>query len=267
MISRLIVLCVFLLAVCALAGNATAGSIADVEGSLALTSTSSVPATLGDTTSPVVSVILSQPGTVNGHVYTNWSFLVNDGTGSLDIFGALPSYTPTVGDAVEVVGKYAPYHEIPEISGVTQIAAASSGNPYPGPMVTTIPAINTSSLPLSLAGQYLELDNVTISGVGALAWSTSSNQSATITDSLGNSMQLYYWPTSYSAANQNLGGTTVPTGPVDIRGIASVYTGATPFVPEFVPISITAVPEPGTLALLGAATALAAAMLFRRKLG
>ena len=36
---------------------------------------------------PVISAILSQPGTVNGFTYSNWAVLLNDGTGSIDLFG------------------------------------------------------------------------------------------------------------------------------------------------------------------------------------
>ncbi len=45
---------------------------------------------------PVVSGILSQPGTVNGFTYSSWAFLANDGTGSMDIFARCPPATPPV---------------------------------------------------------------------------------------------------------------------------------------------------------------------------
>jgi len=233
-----------------------------------------VAATIGDTTSPVVSEILSQPGTVNGHVYTNWSFLVNDGTGSLDVFASQATlqtagYTPTMGDAVQVIGTYAPYHQIPEIGSVTAIGAASSGNAVPAPKVTTIPTINQANLPLGVAGYYLELDNVTISGVsGTQVWNnaTLGNQAGLITDSSNNSMNLYYWPTSYSVASQNLAGLAIPTGLVDMTGFVSVYPGP-PANIEFTPLTITPVPEPGTLVLLAAGVAVAAGVFVRRKLG
>ncbi len=83
----------------------------------------------------------------------------------------------------------------------------------------------------------------------------------TVTDSTG-SQTLYYWPTSYSMANLNLFGQTIPTGPVDIEGIASVFpTGS---VPEFLPINITPAPEPASIAL-AAAGGIAVLMSLRRR--
>jgi hypothetical protein len=200
--------------------------------------------------SPVISTILSQPGTFGGHTYSSWSFLAQDSTGSLDVFGALPSgstYTPTVGDAITVSGTYSPYHQVPEIGTMTAISASSSGNPITAPSIFTIPQINQATLPANVAGYLVEVDNVTISG--APATFPAANGSYTITDSANNSMTLYYWYTSYSADGAMFGN-AIPTGPVDIVGFMSVYPGP-PAAPEFTPISITAVPEPSSVALLG----------------
>src|SRR5580698_2391108 len=73
--------------------------------------------TLG--TTPVVTAILSQPGLFGGHTYTGWSFLVNDGSGSADVFATAAvltglGYVPTVGDAITLGGTYDPFHQIPE---------------------------------------------------------------------------------------------------------------------------------------------------------
>jgi hypothetical protein len=106
--------------------------------------------------------------------------------------------------------------------------------------------------PFTQAEYLVKVSNVTISGIsGTFA---GSNLQGTITDGGGNSMTLYYWPTSYSACAANLGGTAIPTGAVDITGFMSVYPGP-PANPEFTPISITphvVVPEPGTFVLLAA---------------
>src|SRR5262249_26389014 len=85
---------------------------------------------------PVVTAVLSQPGTVNGVTYTNWSFWLNDGTGSLAGFGHMPAgsaYTPTLGDAISVSGTYSPFHQIPELGTLTAIGLVSSGNSVPAP--------------------------------------------------------------------------------------------------------------------------------------
>ena len=89
----------------------------------------------GSGTAPVVTNILSQPGTVNGKTYTSWSFLVQDQSGSSDIYGTLAGlgYTPTVGDAINATGTYSPYHQIPELGTLTAISCVSSGNSVPVP--------------------------------------------------------------------------------------------------------------------------------------
>jgi hypothetical protein len=249
---KVIVLSAFLAMVCALAGRAMAESINSIE----TTGGTGTVRTLDN--GAVVTAILSQPGTFNGKTYTSWSFMANDGTGSMVVYSTLAGlgYTPTVGDAITATGTYSPYHQIPEMGTVTSILANSSGNVVPPPTVTTIPAINQSTLPFSIAGYMLELDNVTISGQTGTFGITNSPAGAAITDGSGNSMTFYYWPTSYSTANVNLFGEAVPTGPVDMTGFVSVY-GTTA---EFSPMTITPVPEPATLVLLAAGGACALAL-------
>jgi len=224
------------------------GNIAGAEALEPITSSTAI-ANVTLNSDPVVTAILSQPGTFGGHTYTGWSFLVNDGTGSLDIFASASSlttlgYTPTVGDALSISGTYSPFHQIPEIETLTAISKVGSGAPA-GPVVQTIPTLNQTTLPLSTAGYLVEVDNVTISGTPATF--PAANNSYTITDSANNSMTLYYWYTSYSTDGA-MSGNTVPTGPVDIIGFDSVFPGS-PGAPEFTPIAINPVPEPTTMGL------------------
>jgi hypothetical protein len=203
--------------------------------------------------SGVVTAILSQPGTFNGKTYTSYSFLVDDGTGSMDLYGTMAGlgYTPTVGDTITATGAYAPYHQIPELAP-TSIGITAATNSYVAggePTTATIPTLNPAigtALPFSVAGHYITVSNVTIGGISGTFGI--ANFTGTMTDGSGNSMSLYYWPTSYSVANSNLFGQTIPTGPVTITGFDSVYNSTS--APEFTPISITAVPEPASLALL-----------------
>ena len=145
--------------------------------------------------SPIVTAILSQPGNFGGKAYTTWSFMVQDSTGSLDIYGYSGSlgYTPVVGDAITLNGSYSLYHQLPEIGTVTAISAVSHNNPVPAPLVSTIPALNVTTLPFSLAGYYIELDGVTINSLGTTTFPAANSPSSapvwTIGDSGGNSME------------------------------------------------------------------------------
>ncbi|HTR41053.1 MAG TPA: hypothetical protein VMH87_05510 [Pseudomonadales bacterium] len=201
------------------------------------------------TSDPVITAILSAPGTVNGKTYTSWSFLVNDGTGSMDVFGStLPGgYTPVVGDALSLTGTYSPFHQIPEMASLTSLSVVSSGNPLPSIGTSTIPTLNQAVLPYNVAGYLWQLDNVTVSGQGSGNWGTANSPTGAMISDGANSMTLFYWPTSYSSANANMANTPIPTGPVDMVGFVSVFNS----VAEFTPISVTSVPEPTTLSLCG----------------
>ncbi len=243
--------------------NSKASTIAAVE-----TQASSTPASIGDVSTPIITNIFSQPGTVNGKTYTSYAIFANDGTGSIDLFGKLPTgsgYNPTVGDAISASGTYSPFDSIPEIATLTALSSSSSGNAVPAPATATIPQINQVPLASNVMGYPLNLDNVTISGITATTFGI-TNLTGTVTDSSSNSMTLFYWPTSYSLANQNLFGQSIPTGPVNIFGFADVFTSGSTSTVEFVPINITpavVAPEPSSFVLAG--LAIGALLLTRRR--
>jgi hypothetical protein len=220
---------------------------------------------------PVVTAILSRQGAVSaGHTYSTTTLLAQDSTGSLDIFGINETtwgYSPQVGDGIYVQGTYSPFHQIPEVETIQNIFQTSAGNPV-SPTLATIPQLNVSTLPQSIAGSLIELDNVTISGGGSFSsifpTYAGGNVSYTVTDGSANNMVLYDWVTSYSTAAA-LGGTAVPTGPVDIIGFDSVFTSGSTSTAEFTPISIISVPEPTTLSLCGGCALLALMFRSRRK--
>jgi hypothetical protein len=246
-------------------GNALA-QISTIEGLEPITSSTAIP---GQSVTATITEILSQPGLSGGHTYTGWSFLINDGTGSADVFvsaSALstldPSYTPTVGDSISLSGSYAPFHQIPELETLTAFSYNSSGNAVPAASVFTIPQLNQNTLPLNEAGYYIEMQNVTISGTPSTFPNyAGGNVSYTVTDGSANSMVLYDWVTSYSTAAA-MGGNPVPTGPVNIYGFDSVFGGTSP---EFTPILIQLVPEPATLGLCGGGALMALIFRLRRK--
>ncbi len=102
-------------------------------------------------------------------------------------------------------------------TAVTKVGTAS----VPSPSVLTIPYIlndynsnpiygsqngqtpnNTLILPNDLSGTMITLDNVKISGAGTpgtlFGTANSPSPGAFVTDSQGNQIDFYYWPTSYS---------------------------------------------------------------------
>ena len=220
---------------------------------------------------PVITYIAAQPGTGDGYTYTNYAILANDGTGSIDLFGHLPSgstYVPTVGDAISVSGTFSPFNGIPEIRYcMTAIAPISAGNSVPGPIGVTIPelkAVSTSEN-LAIEGYLVELDNVTLVGPPA-TYPVHATATLMATDGTNN-LTVFFQPSTYSISNY-LAGTAVPTGPVDITGIIDSFGGTyngSPVggTPELIPFTITAVPEPASIALLGLATI--ASMTTRRR--
>jgi len=220
---------------------------------------------------PVITVIASMPGTTSGHLYTGWSALVQDQSGSLDLFVSSATlttlnhqagYNLAAGDGVNSAGQWSPFDQIPELAFSTVAASnnyltvQSTGNALPTPPSFTVNQIDLPgggvSNNLAAAGFYLEIQNATISdtqtGANASVFPTYA-QAATYTETYSVSdgtgtMELFDWVTSYSKCGA-MGGTAVPTGPVDIYGFVDAFSGS----PEFVPLAI--VPEPSAFVLAG----------------
>jgi hypothetical protein len=247
------------------AAGAFASNIVTIEGQA-----NSTPATLDS--APVITAIGSQPGTVNGHTYSNWAIFVQDSTGALELFGTLPGGTtepnPTVGDAVNAAGTWSPFHQIPEIGSMTNLTQVSTANSVPTPPVFTVqqlvaPGPPFYTIPQNQAGYVLQLQNVTIYTDSAATIPASgnfpnANTAFYLKDNVNtNVMEMFFWVTSYSADAAMIG-TPIPTGPVTINAFAS-QSGAFPV--EVTPLAF--VPEPSTFALVGAA--LAGLLTLRRR--
>jgi hypothetical protein len=214
---------------------------------------------------PVITAIMSAPGTYGGHTYTGWSVLAQDASGSIDLFISAATLTTltgnasatlAVGDKLSVAGQWSPYHQIPEIAFSTVPASnnyfniISHNNGNPGPLIQTVSQVNPGTIGLpSPAGYWVEIQNVMVSGSTGSFQSTFPNyaqaniasETYTITDNTG-SMTFFDWVTSYSTEGA-LAGQTVwghLDGPTTVYGFISSYNG----VAEF-----TGVPEPSTIAL------------------
>ena len=130
----------------AIASRVDASTIAQVEA----TANGTAGQTLDQ--GPIITAVLSTPNPTNGVTLTRWIFLVDDGTGSMDIFNAASSavfsgYTPTVGDKLTLTGTNSPFNGIPEMASLTALTKISSGNPVSSPLVETIPVLTAYSTP------------------------------------------------------------------------------------------------------------------------
>ena len=267
-------------AVCIVVGNVQASTIAVVESQA-----SGSAATLDS--NPVITFIAATSGiTGDGYTYTNWAILANDGTGSIDIFGHLPSgntYVPTLGDAINVSGTFSPFSAIPELGSVSSISLVSSGNDVAGALTgggtTPVPTIKTIPQLLAtgdgagvqdntISEYYLELDNVTFYSSPA-TFPSHATATLHVTDGVNN-VTVFFQPSTYSGEDP-LANTAVPAGPVNITGILSVFGGTYAGTPvggtvELIPFVITPVPEPATLTLsLLALSTFGGVSLWRRR--
>ena len=86
------------------------------------------------------------------------------------------------------------------------------------------------------------LNNVKVTGAGTPGTlfgtaNTSNDYSFVVDPSTSSSISFYYWPSSYSVANQNLANTKIPSGYVNMTGFLSSYQNSN--IPQFSPLSIT----------------------------
>jgi len=226
---------------------------------------------------PVISAILSTPGTytvgTSTHTYTSWAFDATDGTGSLDMFGKMPSgstFVPAVGEGMSATGTYSPFDGIPELETLTAISAQPTSVAIPAPIPITVAGVagsqsvqgsttlNNKVLANGLSSYIVSLSDVKITaGYGTTvnpyatvfpnyAQATVATESYTITDTGGNTAEMFDWVTSYST-DDLFGGTAVPTGLVNMTGFVDSFA-------EFVPMTITSANAPdasSTMAMLG----------------
>jgi len=176
-----------------------------------------------------------------------------------------PATTFVAGEGINVRGYWDPFDGLPELAFKTTVASnhyiavTSTGNAVPAPPVFTIPQLQSGTANgagvltnSAIAGTILTIQGVTITPGPAntnanatvfptYAQAATATETYEITDSSGNSLEMFDWVTSYSVCAA-MGGTAVPTGPVNITGFFDSFD-------EIVPLQI--VPEPSTFMLAG----------------
>ena len=156
-------------------------NVATVEGLASGSATYIGNATYGNPAA-VTTGILSEPGIANasyGKKYTSWTWLANDLTGSIDVFGLSSSsaYHPTVGNSAYVKAKFSPFDGIPELGTITSITSTGAGFGT----ATTVAggaylssATNTAYLPTTITIPQLLTNSGTDATWGGPAQPTSS---------------------------------------------------------------------------------------------
>jgi hypothetical protein len=264
---RVLLGCAVAAAVALVGSRVLADDATDIEQFYAVSNTVVYDNTAGDY--PIITAIMSKGNgyVTHGRTYNNWAVLAADSTGSLDIFGLMPTntpatvppiYTPTVGDKIQVTGQWLPFQNIPEVgflkpqNGVTnQAFAISSGNALPAvPVfpVTQLNVLSTWATDPAVEGQFVEVDNVVITNASANngIFPAANNFTYILKDGGGNNLVMFWNRNSYSV-DGDMVSNAVPTGTVTVRGLMSAFGG----VPEIIPYSITAVPEPSSIVLAG----------------
>jgi hypothetical protein len=241
-------------------GSAFASTVADVKAAVLagpISPATTVTGTADD--SPIVTQIISDTGTQS-------TFLLQDASGAIDVFRNNDStYTPAVGDAVDITANSVSFHGLFEMeSTFTSVTKISSGNSLPAKSVFTIS--NTESG--SSAAVALQSTLGTLSGVTFVAGPSNtpttgtfaSNGTYTVSDGVTSGFTTIFVPSTDTA----LIGTAIPTGAVNIFGylgqfdsaIGTAATGSTATSTngiELDPLSFTpaaTTPEPASLGLL-----------------
>jgi len=182
--------------------------------------------------------------------------------------GGNSSYTPAVGDDITINNaKWSPFNSIPELAfspltGTgTTISLNSSGHTPSAAVPVTLDQLAAltatgTGFDLTTLGYYVKLSDVLISNPsptlfapdGSNEWdygpvggtaTSAYNTTATLKPGPGNTsimnVTAYGYQSSYGGVIANLGGQVIPTGPVDIMGIADVFTSGN----ELIPFAVT----------------------------
>ena len=140
---------------------------------------------------------------------------VQDASGGIAAFpgsGSVPGFSPDMGDAITLTGTLTEYSGLLEITPISAFSVNSSGNTLPDAEV-----IPPDGLDESVESRVVRIEGVYFSGSGVFSAGTWPVQAGPLTANV------------YLRSGHPLIGTAVPTGPVDITGIASQYDNSPPY--------------------------------------
>lgn len=140
---------------------------------------------------------------------------VQDATGGIALFpgsGSAPGFNPQPGDAITATGTLTNYSGLLEITPITTFTVNSTGNALPSPQVIT-----PDGLGEPVEGRIVRIEDVYFSGTGNFTAGTITVQAGTGSANV------------YLRSGHPLIGTPIPTGPMDITGIASQYDNSAPY--------------------------------------
>ncbi|MEO5585554.1 MAG: phospholipase D-like domain-containing protein [Flavobacteriales bacterium] len=140
---------------------------------------------------------------------------LQDATGGIAAFpgsGSVSGFSPAPGAAITLTGTLTEYSGLLEITPISAFTINSTGNALPAPEVITPNGLNES-----VEARMVRIEGVYFSGSGVFSAGTWPVQASTQTANI------------YLASGPPLIGTAVPTGPVDITGIASQYDPSVPY--------------------------------------
>lgn len=172
----------------------------------------------------VAGVVTTTTDLVDSTGFRN--FFIQDATGGIAIFGTTSQIQAllsgiTEGDSVAITGTTDAYSGSFELDGTAGtlflVKTGHPGIPQPTPVTTTALA-DLSSQAESLEGMLVKLSGVSFVGTGTFAGA----QNYTVTDGVTQAV------VRVSTTQQDIVGTAIPTGPVNLVGVLSQFDSTAP---------------------------------------